>query len=223
MSIITEHISYAIHDHIILKDVSVDCKPGDMVALVGPSGCGKTTMLGILGLLIAPNAGDIYIDRRNDSQHWSDARRRGFWKQKAAFIYQDYGLVEDETVAYNVTMKPRALFGRRSFVPDDVEEALRKVGLSGRGGETVSFLSGGEKQRVGVARAIYKQARYIFADEPTASLDKTNREMVTSLLEREASRGACVIVSTHDMELAGHCNRIVDLTDARESPCAQRL
>lgn len=221
MSIITEHINYTIAGHTILKDVSVDCKPGDMVALVGPSGCGKTTMLGILGLLITPTDGMIYIDRRSDSERWSDSRRRAFWKQKAAFIYQDYGLVEDETVAYNVTMRPRGLFSRRAAVPAKVEETLRQVGLAGRGGEVVSFLSGGEKQRVGVARAIYKQARYIFADEPTASLDKPNRDMVTALLEQAAQRGACVIVSTHDLELAGRCNRVIDLTHARDGQCSE--
>lgn len=222
MAIIAEHIGYEIGGHTILRDVSVDCKPGDMVALIGPSGCGKTTMLGILGLLITPSAGVITIDRRSDSETWSDARRRAFWRQKAAFIYQDYGLVEDETVAYNVTMRTRGLFSRRGEVPVGVEAALAQVGLSGRGAETVSFLSGGEKQRVGVARAIWRKARYIFADEPTASLDGPNRDMVTALLAGEAARGACVIASTHDMDLAGRCNRVVDLTHARDGQCAER-
>ena len=182
-----------------------------MIALVGPSGCGKTTLLNCLGLLQRLSAGTVSVDGHDMA---SDRARRRFWRREAAFIYQDYGLIEEETLAYNVTLRAPGLL-RRPRPDARLDGILETVGLAGRQAETASVLSGGEKQRAGVARALYKEASYVFADEPTASLDPDNRRIVTGLLERAAKAGACVVIATHDDALASRADVVHSLASAR--------
>lgn len=137
--------------------------------LAGPSGSGKTTLLHCLGLLQQPTSGQVLVGGR-DATSWSASQRRAFWRDHAAFVLQDYGVMNEESVAFNVTMAMSVL-GRRA-VGDRrrLAQALALTGhLEGRGDDLAAHLSGGEKQRLGVARAIYKDARCIFVDEPTAS------------------------------------------------------
>lgn len=141
-----------------------------------------------------------------DATRWDDRRRRKFWQQHAAFVFQDYGLIDEESVEYNVALSQISLFGLRKRQKSRIEIALDRVGLTGRGGEKVSTLSGGEKQRVGLARAMFKSADVIFADEPTASLDLFNRNLVTGFLQEEAARGATVVIATHDEALMNACD-----------------
>lgn len=197
-------IDYVIGGRQILSGISAYCESGKMTALAGVSGSGKTTLIGILGLLIPPTDGTVEIDGQSQ---WTTRERRQFWKQKAAFVYQDYGLIDEEDVAYNVTLR-RRLNGRDHA---RLSLILTQVGLPGRDGDMVATLSGGEKQRVSIARALYKKAVYIFADEPTASLDKANREKVYSLLREACDKGACVIVSTHDQDLVSKCDAVIQL------------
>lgn len=120
-------------------------------------------------------------------------------------------MIDEETLAYNVTLRSRGGGGivrRRPVSGARLESVLDGVGLAGRERDRASVLLGGEKQRAGVARAIYKKAAYIFADEPTASLDADNRRVVTELLTRSAAAGACVVIATHDEALAS----IADVT-----------
>jgi putative ABC transport system ATP-binding protein len=106
----------------------------------------------------------------------------------AAFVFQDYGLIDDESVAYNVALSKLSLFGSPRKQVAAVEKALERVALGGRALEKCSRLSGGERQRVGLARAIFQRADVILADEPTASLDQGNRELVAGFLKAEATR-----------------------------------
>ena len=127
----------------------------------------------------------------------------------ATFIYQDYGIVEDETVAYNITLDKSKAKSKA------VKNILAKVGLNGRDSELAIVLSGGEKQRIGIARAILKNASIIYADEPTASLDSENRQIVINLLKECASNGAIVILATHDDRLVSECNKVINLNKHR--------
>ena len=139
---------------------------------------------------------------------WKDRDRLRFWRDTASFIYQDYGLIDEESVDYNITLTPPGLLRRKPRITPRIAEVLTTVGLEGRGLDAVSVLSGGEKQRVGIARTIYKDATCIFADEPTASLDRANRDMVTGLLRNRADAGACIVIATHDERLAGQADRV---------------
>lgn len=207
MLIEAKDISVAIGGRPVLDGESVNCKPGIMTALVGASGSGKTTLLHCLGLLLPVDKGSILIDG-NDVTNYGNTARRRFWRDHAAFILQDYGIMDEESVAFNVTMQASVLGKRVSGNKERLIQSLEQTGLKGRENELAGHLSGGEKQRLALSRAIYKDANILFVDEPTASLDATNRCMVIELLSGFAMRGRTVIVSTHDSVMIDACGAI---------------
>lgn len=200
MRIHGNNLSVVIDGRTIISDETVECAPGTMTALTGPSGSGKTTLLHTLGLLLPANAGTIIAGER-DVTALNPRQRRRFWRDHAAFILQDYGIIDDDTVAFNVTM-------RTSYRRTDptMLAALERTGLLGRESDIASHLSGGEKQRLALARAIYRQANVLYVDEPTASLDAKNRDHVIALLADFAHMGSTVIASTHDPALVEACD-----------------
>lgn len=206
-----QQASVSIGGRPIFEPVDLQCQPGKMIALTGPSGSGKSTLLNCLGLIFKPSVGDVLIDSQSTAS-WNDRRRAEFWRTSAAFIYQDYGIIEDDTVAYNVTLARMPSKDAKS----GAEDVLNQVGLAGRASDRASVLSGGEKQRLGVARAIYKKASVIYADEPTASLDEANRSLVTRLLRQRAEQGVTVILATHDERLVAHCDTFYELRPAAQ-------
>lgn len=211
MTVELNDVSYVINHHTIFQHVNAELDGGRMIAITGPSGCGKTSLLNVASLLCRPSTGDVVVDGESAS-HWNDRRRRSFWKNKASFVYQDYGLIDDETILYNLTFKRGFLKFGRTKMPRRLSDLLIETGMSNRINETAAVLSGGEKQRVAIVRALWKRSAYIFADEPTASLDAANRKMIVDLLQSAARKGACVVVSTHDLELANVCDQIIDLS-----------
>ena len=211
MKIVAENVSVSIGSKSVVDGCSIDASPGETLTLVGPSGSGKTTLLNVLGLLQRNDGGAVLLDGV-DATSWNDRRRRRFWQQHAAFVFQDYGLIDEETAEYNVAVARLSMWGIRPRERPAIDAALSRVGLEGRGREKVSTLSGGEKQRVGLARAMFRRADVIFADEPTASLDAANRRLVSTYLLGEAARGATVVIATHDDELMSLCDRRLVLT-----------
>ncbi|MBZ4666595.1 ATP-binding cassette domain-containing protein [Mahella sp.] len=204
MEIRVNNITVTISGKKIFSDISFVIKTGEMVAITGKSGCGKTTLLNTLGLIQSTDTGEIFIDTKNATK-WSDKQKTKFWHENAAFIYQDYGIIEDENVAYNITLNKVTAKNK------EVKEILQKVGLDGREKDLAIVLSGGEKQRIGIARAIFKKASIIYADEPTASLDANNRELVMALLHQCAKQGAIVILATHDERLVQVCDKVINM------------
>lgn len=189
----------------VVSSATLTCSPGTMTALVGPSGSGKTTLLHCLGLLQTPTTGHVLLDGV-DATGWKPSRRQRFWKDHAAFVLQDHGVMEEESVAFNVTMSTSPFSSRVRGDQARMRAALDEVGLRGRETEMASHLSGGEKQRLSVARAIYKDARVIYVDEPTASLDEDNRAKVIELFASRARHGCTVVVSTHDEAMTNACS-----------------
>ncbi|AYV72679.1 ABC transporter ATP-binding protein [Niallia circulans] len=207
MLIEAQDISVTIGGRLVLDGESVRCNPGIMTALVGASGSGKTTLLHCLGMLLPVDKGKI-LSGGNDVTRYSNAARRRFWHDHAAFILQDYGIMDEESVAFNVTMKA-GILGRRVLGDKErLVQSLEQTGLKDRESELAGHLSGGEKQRLALARAIYKNADVLFVDEPTASLDAANRHKVIELLADFASSGRTVIISTHDSEMIDACSAI---------------
>lgn len=188
----------------LFRDLSFTLEAGSSVAITGPSGCGKTSLLNVLGLLQPADQGELFWAGQRLDAH-SDQQRLRFWREVAAFIYQDYGVIDEASVAYNVTLD------RRQTHDFKVKEILKAVGLTGREKRQAVTLSGGEKQRLGLARALYKEAKIIFADEPTASLDRYNRQQVFELLRHCQDQGALVVLATHDENLAKHCDQQICL------------
>ena len=138
----------------VLSGVSFDVLPGGITALSGPSGCGKTTLLGVLSLLLLPSSGSVSIDGKSS---FSSKDRRVFWRERAGFVYQDYGLVDDESVAYNVMLSrvsKRKLRSGSSGSVRRLDAVLSSVGLSSRKTDCVSVLSGGARDRGSALRGL---------------------------------------------------------------------
>lgn len=210
MQVRAEDVTVEIAGHPIVKVSSVTAEPGKLLVLAGASGSGKTTLLNALGLLRRVDTGMVLVDGK-DSTRWRDGRRRRYWRDHVAFVFQDYGLVEEESVSYNVSIGRRRVVGISRADHERVERVLEHVHLAGREREQTSRLSGGEKQRVGLARAMFRQADMVLADEPTASLDRANRELVLGFLREEAERGAAVVVATHDEDVIAAADEVVVL------------
>lgn len=205
-TITTENLAVQIDGRLILENITVQFQPGTMTAITGESGSGKSTLLNALGLLLPAASGSVFIDGENTSR-WGDRQKENFWRKHAAFIYQDYGVIDEENLFFNVALAQQ-LAKRYS---NEIDAILSKVGLGGRGKSKAAVLSGGEKQRLGIARAIFKNASVIFADEPTASLDPDNAAKVISLLRERAQAGATVVIATHDPALAAECTNQIKL------------
>lgn len=204
MEIKAQRITVEIGGRYIFKDISISLEGNKMIAITGKSGSGKTTLLNCLGLIQNVKKGSILIDG-SDTGSWNDSDKTKFWHKSASFIYQDYGIIDNESVYYNVTLNKWKQNRNR------VDEVLRLVGLVGRGNDYATVLSGGEKQRIGIARAIYKNSKIIFADEPTASLDSKNREQVVHLLKNRREEGVMIIIATHDERLVSECDENIDI------------
>lgn len=215
LSITAYDLGMTIDERQIFEGVNLTCEPGTVTTLVGPSGSGKTTLLHCLGLLQAPTSGAIRVGGE-DTGDWRNTRRRRFWHDHASFILQDYGIMEDETVAFNVSMT-MSLIGRTSTGdPRRVNDALSLTGLEGRNHERAAHLSGGEKQRLGIARSVYKDSGCLLVDEPTASLDRENRTRVMELFRRRALEGCTVIIATHDEIVIGASDQQFHVTRKQE-------
>jgi putative ABC transport system ATP-binding protein len=196
----------------VLRGISFAVPKGQMAAIVGPSGAGKSTLLYQLGLLDHPTGGSIVIDG-TDTQHLSREERTVFRLHKLGYIFQDYSLMPDLTAQENVAI-PLLMQGieRRDALASACQ-ALERVGLSHRFSNYPSQLSGGEQQRVGIARAVAHGPAIIFADEPTASLDSKNSKEVMELLLALHQEGETIVIVTHEPEYAQLCQRIIELKD----------
>ena len=195
----------------VLKGVSLAVAPGEMVGIVGPSGSGKSTLLYCLSGLEAADAGSIEIMGRQVVK----ASRNSLFKTRrdhVGFIFQSYNLIPSLTAAENVSL-PARLAGR-PLTARQAASALESVGLAGRGKSRPGDLSGGEQQRVAVARALAGGADVVFADEPTGALDtRSGREVLGMLRGIADDPKRSVVMVTHDLEAASLCDRVLVLRD----------
>jgi len=191
----------------VLKGVSFEARRGQVYAIVGPSGCGKSTLLYLLGLLDRPDGGEIEINGRRMS-NTDDLSRTAARGAHIGFVFQFHFLMLEFTALENVMMPMRKL--GRLAVPQMEERArslLDSVGLGAKTHRLGTQLSGGEQQRVAVARALANQPAIILADEPTGNLDVKNSALVFDLLTRLAKdNGQAVILVTHNPEIAQRCD-----------------
>ncbi|MEE2566851.1 ABC transporter ATP-binding protein [Hyphobacterium marinum] len=172
-------------------------RSGEVTVIAGRSGSGKSTLLNILGALDSPSGGEFQIDGGCclSLSSWGKAQVR---RNNIAFLFQDGGLIERMSVLDNVLLPLRFCSDRHANAVERARAAIEAVELGGKANRLVHCLSGGERHRVGLARALAREARLLICDEPTAALDATTSELVLRLLRKEAERGACVIVASHD-------------------------
>jgi putative ABC transport system ATP-binding protein len=194
----------------VIRGLDLDVNAGEMVAIVGKSGSGKSTILNLLGLLESPDSGHLRLFGVAAPKVKS-ARAIALLKTRLGYLFQNYALIDGETVDYNLSIAQRYAHGTQTAKEQQRTEVLNQLGLEQLRNKKVYALSGGEQQRVAIARLFLKPCDLILADEPTGSLDPENRDIVLSLLHEMNKAGKTVIVVTHDEYVANNCQRTVTL------------
>jgi len=205
--IIIDKVSKSYNNKPVLCDVSCTINDGGFIAITGASGSGKTTLLNIMGCLEMPDEGTVSIDGQENIKA---KEKMMFYRYKAGFLFQNYALLEDKTVFENlkialtyrdVDSKEKAIYNvaEQLGLTDDIVQ------------KKVYQLSGGEQQRVALARVTLKDPKYIFADEPTGNLDADNRDIVFRHLLNLNAKGKAIIIVTHDKELVSQLSEVITL------------
>ncbi len=205
------NITKSYGDKTIFKDFSLKVEGGDFIALTGDSGCGKSTLLNIIGLLEEFDSGEIIIDGKTSPSPNSGVANK-ILREKISYLFQNFALVDEETVEYNLKLACKYVKANRPEKEFSISESLKHVGLEGYEKRKIYELSGGEQQRVAIARIMLKPSKIILADEPTGSLDEKNRDVVLTLLKTLNKEGKTLILVTHDKYVASQCNKIIQLT-----------
>jgi cell division transport system ATP-binding protein len=182
-----------------LVDVTLDISKNEFLFISGPSGAGKTTLLKLLYLGETASEGQVLIDGMNLSR--ISPKRIPFLRRKFGIIFQDYKLIATKTVFDNIAIVLEAVGKKRHFIEKKIKSVLRTVGMEEKLNSLPPRLSGGEQQRVAVARAVVGDPKIILADEPTGNLDDDSAETILELLKRFHTRGATIIFATHDKEI----------------------
>ena len=206
----------------VLEAVDLRVETGEAVAILGPSGSGKTTLLGLLAGLDQPSEGSVELAGERLSTLDEDARA-ALRAEHVGFVFQNFQLLPTLTARENVQVPLELLSGARSFSAAAAEqrssELLERVGLGHRLGHYPAQLSGGEQQRVGIARAFANEPRVLFADEPTGNLDRdTGLEVSDLLFDLNRERGTTLVIVTHDLALAERTGRVIRLSGGRLAP-----
>ena len=200
-------------DYEALKNINLRIKQGDCVAIIGKSGSGKSTLMHILACLDEPTSGNIELDGA-DYGSLGEKEKDLLRNEKFGFVFQQFFLNGHETVFENVVLPMRIRGASQYQFTKYAMDALEAVGLKDKEEKKAKDLSGGEKQRVCIARALVGQPQIIFADEPTGNLDSNTSETIENMLFRlSKEKEITLIVVTHDPDLANKCERIIELKD----------
>ncbi|MEP0710313.1 ABC transporter ATP-binding protein [Algoriphagus sp.] len=193
----------------VLDEVTFDIRAGEIISIVGPSGSGKTTLLGLCAGLDSGSTGSVVLDGKS-LEKLSEDQRAAVRNQSVGFIFQNFQLLPTLTALENV-MVPLEL-KKRKDARKKAQELLDKVGLGNRATHYPTQLSGGEQQRVSIARAFANEPKILFADEPTGNLDTETGEMIEKLIfDLNKEEGTTLVLVTHDLELAAKTQRIIHI------------
>jgi len=196
----------------VLDGISLDLNQGESVAITGPSGSGKSTLLHILGGLDRPDSGTI-LYRGNDMSKLSSESLAKWRNKEVGFVFQFHYLLPEFTACENVMMPALIHKDARVDPKKRALDLLNRVGLSDRANHRPSELSGGEQQRVAVARALMNRPSLLLADEPTGNLDEKNTMQLMELLSQiRTDEGMTMVMVTHDQQLTRYCNRVITLS-----------
>lgn len=195
-----------------LKGIDLEVEKSDLIAVVGRSGSGKSTLLHILGCIDKPTEGEYILD--GIKIHEKRANELAVYRnEKIGFVLQEYGLIQEQKVIDNVSIP--LLFGRESFhnIKTKALDILELLNIKDLASKRVGELSGGQKQRVAIARALVNNPDLILADEPTGALDTRTASEIMDILVDLNSNGKCIIIVTHDMQIASRCKTIINISD----------
>lgn len=205
IEIINMNKSY--QDNIIFDKFNLKVEENTFNVVMGVSGSGKSTLLNIIGLLDKADSGDVILFGEKNIKPFSRKAEK-MLREKIGYLFQNFALVENETVEYNLQL---ALDNIKGDKKEKIKDVLKEVELEGYENKKIYKCSGGEQQRVAIARLLLKQCDLVLADEPTGSLDERNREIVIKLLKRMQSRGKTIVVVSHDPIFKDIADQIVYL------------
>lgn len=196
----------------VLKEVSIEIKNDEFVAIVGPSGAGKSTLLYQMSLLDEPTSGEVYFNNKPTS-NLTESQKTNLRLKELGYVFQDYALLPELTVVENVAL-PMLMQGMsRSEAYAKADQSLVRIGIANKRNNLPNQLSGGQQQRVSIARAIAHDPHILFADEPTANLDSENARIVIDVFLKLNKEGQAIIMVTHEDEYAKKAQRIIALKD----------
>jgi putative ABC transport system ATP-binding protein len=198
----------------VLRGVDICVDTGEFVAIMGRSGAGKSTLLYQLGLLDEPSEGEIELDGRKTSR-LTQKQKSHLRLEKLGFVFQDYALLPELTAEENVMLPLLSQGLAPETARARAEAALERLGLGSRLGNLPSQLSGGEQQRVSIARAIVHEPKILYADEPTANLDTAAGGLVIGIFEKLHKEGQTIVMVTHEEEYVKNVDRVIRLEDGR--------
>ncbi|GFI41647.1 ABC transporter ATP-binding protein YxdL [Thomasclavelia cocleata] len=205
IKIINMNKSY--QDNIIFDKFNFEVEENTFNVVMGVSGSGKSTLLNIIGLLDKADSGDVILfGEKNIKPFYRKAEK--MLREKIGYLFQNFALVENETVEYNLKL---ALDNIKADKKEKIKEVLKEVQLEGYENKKIYKCSGGEQQRVAIARLLLKQCDLILADEPTGSLDESNREIIIKLLKRMQDSGKTIVVVSHDPVFKDIADQIIYL------------
>jgi putative ABC transport system ATP-binding protein len=195
-----------------LQKTDLKINEGELILIIGPSGSGKTTLLSLLGCVIYPTEGDLWVD----GQHVNNMNQAQLAKLRLntiGFVFQNFNLLAPLNAEQNVLMPLQLMGMKSSLAAEKTKQAMALVGMSDRSKNLPRQLSGGQQQRVAIARALVTDPKIILCDEPTASLDKDSLEVVMKELRSLADKGKAVAVVTHDPRLKQYAHRIIEVNN----------
>ena len=196
----------------VLFDIDLTLQSGEFVAIMGPSGCGKSTLMHILGLMLSPSAGRLWIEGQEVSNVGANGRAR-LRRQKIGFVFQRFNLLPTVTARQNLCVAERI---RRHDIDGQIDRALDDVGMTHKAHHKPGQLSIGEQQRIAIARAVVHRPALLMADEPTGNLDSQNAQHVLDLFRQiNRDHGITVLMITHSASAAQAADRILHMTDGR--------
>jgi len=202
-------------DYEALKNVDLSISRSDCLAIVGKSGSGKSTLMHLLACLDMPTNGGVYFDGR-DVSLLTERAKNSLRNEKFGFVFQQFFLNGRDTVFENVVLPLRIRGASAAEIDTNVGNAINAVGLTDKKFKKAKDLSGGEKQRVCIARALVSDPEVIFADEPTGNLDSvTGAAVEETLFNLNREKGITLVVVTHDSDLASKCDRVIEMKDGR--------
>lgn len=197
-----------------LREVGLEVKEGEFVAIMGPSGCGKSTLLNILGLLDNPTEG-TYVLNGNDVSQLKENERTDIRKGTIGFVFQSFNLIDELNVYENIELPLLYMGISAKERKARIETVMERMAISHRRKHFPSQLSGGQQQRVAIARAVLPNPKIILADEPTGNLDSKNGKEVMNLLSELHNEGTTIIMVTHSQHDASYADRIINLYDGQ--------
>lgn len=195
-----------------LRNISLEVKEGEFVAIMGPSGCGKSTLLNIIGLLNNPTSGSYLLDGK-DVSTLKESERTLIRRGMIGFVFQSFNLIDELNVVENIELPLLYMGVSGKERRKRAEDVMERVAISHRAKHFPSQLSGGQQQRTAIARAILPHPKLILADEPTGNLDSKNGKEVMELLSELYKEGTTIVMVTHSLHDANYADRIINMFD----------